>query len=397
MNQHIGLLARYLTDNEAFQPVSAEWYDGNHPGAGVMLARRHWGNWHFVHILPADELDESDVGQIAAGDEERFRNIQHQTRSSGVVGIVMLVFARGVSPEHRERLLSFQKKDFWQNNHTLVWVVDLLAGKVWKHQGRPWRTFLSPEVLAGYLKGLNDYAWPYTAPQSDGNSEIFTVQQHNKPKITMAILTANALVWLLMTVMGGSTNPDVLVYFGAKYPPLIIEGQYWRLFTSMFLHIGVAHLLFNSYALYQLGTGAEYLYGSKKFALIYVLAGLWGSVASFLFSPNISAGASGAIFGLFGAFLYFGRREPQIFARGLGNGILAALLVNLAFGFVTPGIDNYAHVGGLLGGYLASSAIGLKGESPWRLSRLLRLLFTLVLLAGLFLYGLQAAGGGQNV
>ncbi|MDA8210367.1 MAG: rhomboid family intramembrane serine protease [Clostridia bacterium] len=403
MDRYIGLLTRHLIDNEAFQPVSAEWYGNEHLGAGVMLGRQHWGNWHFVRILPADQLDERDVEQTVAGDEERFHNLQHQTRSSGVMGIIVLVFAQGVSPERREKLLSFQQKAFWQNNYTLVWVADLLAGRVWKHQGRPWRTFLSAELLAGYLNEPNGFKGGLTAGQrgnaqsyGEGGEEIFTVKKQRKPVVTRAILVVNALVWLLMTVMGGSTNPEVLVFFGAKYPPLIIEGQYWRLFTSMFLHIGVAHLLFNSYALYQLGTGAEYLYGSKKFALIYLVAGLWGSVASFLFSPNISAGASGAIFGLFGAFLYFGRREPQIFARGLGNGILAALLVNLAFGFVNPGIDNYAHVGGLFGGYLTSAAIGLKGESPWRMSRLLRLLFTLVLLVGLFMYGLQAVGGGQN-
>ncbi|MFZ3173197.1 MAG: rhomboid family intramembrane serine protease [Carboxydocellales bacterium] len=214
--------------------------------------------------------------------------------------------------------------------------------------------------------------------------------------VTIGILIINSLVWLLMTVMGGSTNQEVLVKFGAKFSPLIIKGEYWRLFTCMFIHIGLTHLLFNSFALYQLGTGAEHLYGSKKFTLIYVVAGLWGSVASFLFSPHISAGASGAIFGLFGAFLYFGRREPQIFSKGFGNGIIAALLINLVFGFVSPGIDNYAHVGGLLGGYLISSAVGLKHEGPWQISRLIQISLILLLLVSLFMYGLQTLGGNPS-
>ncbi|MHB8983861.1 MAG: rhomboid family intramembrane serine protease [Carboxydocellales bacterium] len=213
--------------------------------------------------------------------------------------------------------------------------------------------------------------------------------------VTIGILIINSLVWLLMELMGGSTELDVLKQFGAKYTPLIIEGEYWRLFTCMFIHIGLTHLLFNSFALYQLGTGAEYLFGSKKFILIYVVAGLWGSVASFLFSPHISAGASGAIFGLFGAFLYYGRLKPQ-FSKDYGNGIIVTLLINLVFGFISPGIDNYAHVGGLLGGYLISSAVGLKHESPWQISRLLRILLILILLVSLFIYGLQTLGGNPS-
>lgn len=214
----------------------------------------------------------------------------------------------------------------------------------------------------------------------------------DKPIITILILIINCIVWLLMTLAGGSTNTGVLIFFGAKYTPAIVSGQYWRLLTSMFIHIGFTHLAFNSFALYQLGTGAEYLYGRVKYLLIYLLSGLAGSIASFLFSPSISAGASGAIFGLLGAFLYFGRREPHIFSRGLGSGIIVALVVNLALGLMNPGIDNYAHVGGLIGGYLVSGALGLRGDSPWTISRLGRLALTVGLMLVLFLRGLQVSG-----
>lgn len=409
MERYIEYLTSYLINKEAFQPVSDEWKRGEHLDAGVILGRRHWGNWNLVRILPADSLEEKDIEQFVGGEETKLHNLQHETRSSGVVGIIILVYSRGVTQSRREWLLSLQKKAFWQNNYTLTWIVDLLDGKVWKHQGRPWRTFLSPELLAGIISGHDEFfSYEDTrgaeksqgVEDSGGNENSGGHSRNPQALVTTAILVVNILVWLLMEVIGGSRggseSTDVLVEFGAKYTSKIIEGEYWRLFTSMFLHIGIAHLVFNSFALYQLGTGVEYLYGSKKFSLIYVLAGLWGSVASFLFSPNISAGASGAIFGLFGALLYFGRREPKIFARGLGSGILVALVVNLVFGLLNPRIDNYAHVGGLLGGYLTSSAIGLKGENPWKFFRTVQLLIILLLLVGLFVYGLLKVGGGLS-
>ena len=110
-----------------------------------------------------------------------------------------------------------------------------------------------------------------------------------------------------MEMFGSSRNPYLLILFGAKYNPLILEGEWWRLITPMFLHIGLIHLVMNSFALYYLGTAVERIYGRYRFLFIYLFAGFAGTLASFLFSPDsISAGASGGIFGLFGALLFFG-------------------------------------------------------------------------------------------
>ena len=174
-----------------------------------------------------------------------------------------------------------------------------------------------------------------------------------------------ALVFLLETALGGSENTQTLVNLGAEVNFLVAAGQYWRLLASMFLHIGLLHIAFNGWALYILGRDVEAFYGSPRFTLIYFLSGLFSGVASYLFSaPNVpSAGASGAIFGLVGAEIAFFLQNRQLFGRlgrqQLGN-LAILIVINLAIG-VSPGsgINNYAHVGGLVGGL----ALGL-GLTP---------------------------------
>jgi rhomboid protease GluP len=160
-----------------------------------------------------------------------------------------------------------------------------------------------------------------------------------------------------MTVAGGSTNTDVLVTFGANVGVLVLQGETWRLFTSMFLHIGLMHLLFNSYALFIFGVEMERLYGPGRYITIYVLSGLYGSLASFaLRGPTgFSAGASGAIFGIIGvnlAFFMLHRQTFGNFGRQRMMNTIIIIAINIVFGFTASGIDNYAHLGGLIAGFL---------------------------------------------
>nr|WP_246427955.1 rhomboid family intramembrane serine protease [Paenibacillus phyllosphaerae] len=170
--------------------------------------------------------------------------------------------------------------------------------------------------------------------------------------LTIAFTVINVIVWLLMTYYGGSTSTRTLIDFGAKYGPLINEGQYWRLITPIFLHIGGLHLWFNTVALLSLGGRIERVIGPVTFLFLYLFSGFTGNVASYLFSPSISAGASGAIFGLMGALLYLSMKEPDTWGETMGFSIYSGLLMNVILGFVVPGIDNYAHFGGLAGGFL---------------------------------------------
>ena len=141
------------------------------------------------------------------------------------------------------------------------------------------------------------------------------------------------MIFLLMEAAGGSTSTSNLIRFGAKVNSLILEGEWWRLFTPIFVHIGLLHLVMNSIALYFLGVFTERIFGNVRFVFIYLFAGVAGTLSSLLFSPSISAGASGAIMGLFGALLYFGTVYPRLFFRTMGLNILIVLGINLLFGF----------------------------------------------------------------
>ena len=176
-----------------------------------------------------------------------------------------------------------------------------------------------------------------------------------QPLWTYVLLAINVLVFLAMTALGGSESVGILILFGAKYNPAIVAGQYWRLLTACFVHIGLIHLLFNSYALYSFGSEVERRYGRTRFLALYLLSGVAGSTASFVGSPRLAAGASGAIFGLLGATIaYFATYREQFGARGRRqlSSILVVAGYNLVFGFIATGIDNFAHVGGLLAGLL---------------------------------------------
>ncbi|OEH92900.1 rhomboid family intramembrane serine protease [Bacillus solimangrovi] len=189
------------------------------------------------------------------------------------------------------------------------------------------------------------------------NQQMRQVFSNGKPFMTYIFIAINIMMFGLLELAGGSENPAVLIQYGAKYNPSILDGEWWRLITPVFLHIGFLHLFMNTLALYYLGTAVERIYGSVRFTLIYLTAGFAGAVVSFALHAQLSAGASGAIFGLFGSLLYFGVLRPQLFFRTMGMNVIVVLAINLVFGFVVPVVDNSAHIGGLVGGFLASAIV----------------------------------------
>lgn len=182
----------------------------------------------------------------------------------------------------------------------------------------------------------------------------------NTPFMTYFFIGLSAIVFIAMTLAGGSQDTNVLIEFGAKYNPLIMDGEWRRLFNPIFLHIGFEHIVLNMVTLYFIGIQIEMLFGHWRFTGIYLLAGIAGNIASFTFSPDtISAGASGAIFGLFGAFLMLGDnfRESAYF-RQMSQQFLLFIVLNLAFGFMSSSTDNAAHIGGILSGFLIATTVG---------------------------------------
>jgi rhomboid protease GluP len=158
-----------------------------------------------------------------------------------------------------------------------------------------------------------------------------------------------------------------LVDLGAKVNPLIAQGEVWRLFTATLLHNGIIHLMFNLYALFALGPMLEAYLGWRRFLIIYLLGGLFGSLMSYAFSESVSVGASGAIFGIIGATtVYFFRYRNNFGAQGRAilQNMVVVIVINLIFGFTAGYIDNFGHIGGLLGGALVTVGLMPRYEPP---------------------------------
>lgn len=181
-----------------------------------------------------------------------------------------------------------------------------------------------------------------------------------------------SLICILMYVIVGiygnnffNFDANVLAKFGANNILLIKNGEIYRLLTCAFLHVGLIHLVVNMYSLRVIGPSVESLIGKGKFVFIYLISAISASLMSLVFvdSNIVSVGASGAIFGLMGALLYFGYHYRLYLNDAIKTQIIPVILFNLIIGFMMPGIDNGAHIGGLIGGYLATMAIGIKNKS----------------------------------
>ena len=179
-----------------------------------------------------------------------------------------------------------------------------------------------------------------------------------KPVITYALMTINVVIYLALAMFDQN---GVITYNLTNNSLLVKSGQIYRLLTCMFLHADIMHLVFNMYALYVVGPQVERYYGKGRFALIYFVSGLLGSLFSCVFSSEevFSLGASGAIFGLFGSIAYFTYYYRATLQGFLRSQILPVILINLVLGFIIPGIDISAHIGGLIGGILVSMFIGI--------------------------------------
>lgn len=180
--------------------------------------------------------------------------------------------------------------------------------------------------------------------------------------LTNILIAINLLVFLISAWISKNIfNIDIytLIIMGAKVNSLIDKGQVWRLITCAFLHGGLIHIFFNMYALKILGPEIEYVYGKIKYLVIYLLSAIAASIFSYIFGPqSVSVGASGAIFGLFGAMLIFGIKHRKQMGKAYMMNILQVIFVNVIIGISSSNIDNAAHFGGLIVGALIALLLG---------------------------------------
>lgn len=170
--------------------------------------------------------------------------------------------------------------------------------------------------------------------------------------LTSLFLFLNIIIFLFMTFLGGSTNPYILVQFGAYYKPFILEGEVYRLFAPIFLHIGWEHLLFNCFAILIFAPGLETMLGKWRYLVLYLGSGIMGFVMTLFFSSAmVAAGASGAIFGIYGMYAYLSKYRRDLMDYYSRQTILPILVIGVVLTFL-PGISITGHLGGLATGFL---------------------------------------------
>ena len=188
---------------------------------------------------------------------------------------------------------------------------------------------------------------------------IESVFKMKYPIVTYLLIALNVILYVIPVL---TNSYDTIINNFCVYGPLIKAGQYYRIITGAFLHGGILHLAFNCYALYVIGSQLESYLGKVRYLIIYLFSAMTASLFSMIFSSNPSVGASGAIFGLMGALVYFGYHYRVYLGNVLKSQIIPLIIINLLIG-LTPGIDNFAHIGGLVGGLLITSALGIKYKS----------------------------------
>lgn len=214
----------------------------------------------------------------------------------------------------------------------------------------------SEEGLQLFIKITNDI-------NHKNKKDAEKVEEIFKPKkniVTTSLIAINVVVYILM--MFGQY--DNIINNFALYGPFVTKyNQYYRLITSAFIHGNILHLLFNCYSLHVIGSQIENFMGRVKYLIIYFMSAVIGSLFSMLLTKGVSVGASGAIFGLMGSLLYFGYHYRVYLGTVLKSQIIPLIIINLLIGFSSTGIDNFAHIGGLIGGALTTVAVGVKYKS----------------------------------
>jgi len=402
-SNYINNVDTILIEKEGFIPVINK--DGQriqHDGMKI-VQKVLQDKFMVVELLDADLMNEE---QIKSKLEIARKSLGQMAQMGESTVIAFQVFVFNSVPDEKKLQLirEGQMEDVYIRKYLPCIIVDLANKQVNKLYNLPIKVQGIEEVLKSVLDMDNSES---ISSDNNLNSVLKTEKESNHPSarfidkvpfVTYGLIAINVLMWLVMNIYAlvkGVNVQSLFIPFGAKENYLIFSGEYWRFLTPVFLHADIEHLIMNCLSLFVFGRIVEGMYGHKKFTFIYFTAGIMGSIASFMLSPNSAVGASGAIFGLMGALLYFSVENPTLFKKYFGNSILVMVVINLVYGFIRPGIDNYGHIGGLIGGFLASGIVKLRKSTNKLLSRPVFIGLTVLILCGSLYYGFNMSGNAK--
>ena len=358
-------LLHYFVTEEDYNPIILHgvndeiWLENlNNPYKVVRIVN------HYIHNNEQLSFDNFKVKQIT-------NKLKSKTlsRKMKVLNIYLdLGEAVNLTSDSESESVVVKKITDLKNEHLISVFPDILTKTKYEEKGM--------ELFAKITNDINNA----NKEKTKKLDKIFSIK---KPIITYCIIALCILAFILMYIFGnGSSDNLTLIKFGANLDILTVGlGEYFRLITCSFLHIGIFHLLFNMYALYVIGSQAESFFGKIKYLIIYLFSAVSASLLSLMFSANvISAGASGAIFGLMGALLYFGYHYRIYLGNVIKSQIIPIIVINLLFGFLVSGVDNAAHIGGLIGGFLTAMVLGVPEHND-KSSRINGMILLLIYLA----------------
>lgn len=359
----------------------------------AVLAKDTWGSVFIVELVDGDAFTADEIRRRMEHNQAILDSIKDSQSS---VFSEVFIFRSDIDEEKLEVIKKQQKRSIWGKRYLVSFTIQLDRKEIRKHFTLPMTVDGLQKLFAEMMaKGyeMPDYYSLQNEDLLNGVSEESSPVKPGIPIFTYFFLGINILMWLAVTYISYRYKIDsneAIIRLGAKYNLLIMEGQYWRFVTPMFLHWNIIHLLVNSYSLYAVGPAVESIFGRWKFLVIYMTAGILGNIASFALSLNPSAGASGAIFGLLGALLFVVQRQRIGFRSSFGASVIITIGFNILYGFSNPGIDNFAHIGGLIGGYMAAAAVSFAGKKEAVSRRVLvSVLLAVILAVGIY-------GGFEN-
>jgi membrane associated rhomboid family serine protease len=386
------------------QFLNAASYELRSEGSRVLFDRAIGGDgpaWlgSWDEILVNETPGAAALSAFTSGDRVDARGLQQRVDSlaAGLADLgvfrgaplalnVVVTFTESPDPRVRKAASHLVPRAFFPGLRPRSYAVDLATKDVTGGRGTALRGLLEGALLSTAQTPLDAVDLEQRQRAHNARTaQFYDLMRGRQPLVTYGLILLNVLIFVVMlssssgdalnTVLhGGPVADNTVRDWGAQSPSLIEHGQWWRLFTEMFLHASLTHILFNMASLLAIGTLAERLYGSAKFLAIYLGAGLIGSLVSFSYAVAqgnlnvLGVGASGAIFGVAGALVTVRFQHtdviPAALRRRVSSSIAPLVLVSLFLAAVTPYVDNSAHLGGLIGGMALSFAFPLTKRAP---------------------------------
>lgn len=354
----------------------------------TILVKASGSGLAYVEFINGDEVNEEWIQQKLNRDHQFLSGIEGRGRKCFYE---IFIFENTPEPSKLEEIIGGQHKEVRENTNLGCITIELSTGSVNVHF-KPDRWEKAMERLLEQAvadRVLVDYS--ELVKVSENKKKEFEFQFSGKrPVVTYGLIAINILVFAvfyLYSQQSGKSYDDLIFKYGAKVNEKLLSGEFFRFITPIFLHGSPTHLLVNCYSLYAVGTSVEAIFGRRRFLAVYFAAGILGNICSFCFSPNWGIGASGAIFGLLGALIYFSLMKPALFRRFFGNQIWIVIVINLGYGFSNSGIDNFAHLGGLAGGFIAAGLVAFGSNEKWYLNKALYAVLLLAVFGCGLLFG----------